>query len=77
MFPLAKLFRYPMHYVTGAALVAWASASVLLIPAEQLQGVTALGTGILLWVSAAITLAMAAVAVRRKASAADSGSLYA
>jgi uncharacterized membrane protein YccF (DUF307 family) len=46
LFPLAKLFRHPMHNVTGAALVAWASASVLLVPAEHLQGVTALGTGI-------------------------------
>ena len=24
MFPLAKLFRYPLHNVTGAVLVAWA-----------------------------------------------------
>jgi len=77
LFPLAKLFRYPMHNVTGAALVAWASASVLLVPAEHLQGVTALGTGILLWLSAATTLALAAAAIRRSAPAADSGSLYA
>jgi hypothetical protein len=77
LFPLAKLFRYPMHYVTGAALVAWASASVLLVPAEHLQGVTALGTGILLWISAATTLALAAAAIRRNAPAANSGSLYA
>jgi uncharacterized membrane protein YccF (DUF307 family) len=79
LFPLAKLFRYPMHYVTGAALVAWASASVLLVPAEHLQGVTALGTGILLWISAVITLTLAAVAIRRNSSAptANSGSLYA
>jgi uncharacterized membrane protein YccF (DUF307 family) len=77
LFPLAKLFRYPMHYVTGAALVAWASASILLVPAEHLQGVTALGTGILLWLSAATTLGLAAAVIRRSAPAADSGSLYA
>jgi hypothetical protein len=77
LFPLAKLFRYPMHNVTGAALVAWASASVLLVPAEHLQGVTALGTGILLWMSAATTLTLAAIAIRRSAPAANSGSLYA
>jgi hypothetical protein len=76
-FPLAKLFRYPVHNVTGAALVAWASASVLLVPAEHLQGVTALGTGILLWMSAATTLTLAAVAIRRSAPAANSSSLYA
>ena len=79
LFPLAKLFRYPMHYVTGAALVLWASASVLLVPAEHLQGVTALGTGILLWISAAITLALAIALVRRSAGApaANSDSLCA
>jgi hypothetical protein len=77
LFPLAKLFRYPMHNVTGAALVAWASASVLLVPAEHLQGVTALGTGILLWISAATTLALAAASMRRNAPTTNSGSLYA
>jgi hypothetical protein len=77
LFPLAKLFRYPMHYITGAALVAWASASVLLVPAEHLQGATALGTGILLWLSAAATLALTALAIRRSAPAANSGSVYA
>jgi uncharacterized membrane protein YccF (DUF307 family) len=77
LFPLARLFRYPMHYVTGAVLVGWASVSVLLVPAEHLQGVTALGTGILLWLSAATTLALATAAIRRSGPAADSGSLYA
>jgi hypothetical protein len=77
LFPLAKLFRYPMHNVTGAALVAWASASVLLVPREHLQGATALGTGILLWLSAATTLALAVAAMRRSAPAENSGSLYA
>ena len=70
LFPLAKLFRYPMHYVTGAALVLWASASVLLVRAEHLQGVAAIGTGILLWISAAITLALAIAFVRRSAGSA-------
>jgi hypothetical protein len=59
MFPLAKLFRYPLHNVTGAALVVWASVSVLFVPADHLQGVTAIGTGIILWLSAAVTLALA------------------
>ena len=68
LLPLAKLFHYPMHYVTGAALVLWASASVLLVPAENLQGTTALGTGILLWLSAATTLTLAALATRRASS---------
>jgi hypothetical protein len=59
MFPLAKLFRYPLHNLTGAVLVAWASASVLFVPTENLQSATAIGTGIILWLSAATTLALA------------------
>ena len=59
MFPLAKLFRYPLHNLTGAVLVAWASASVLFVPTDHLQSTTAIGTGIILWISAAITLALA------------------
>lgn len=59
LFPLAKLFRYPLHNFTGAALVAWASASVLFVPVDHLQGVTAIGTGIILWISAAVTLSLA------------------
>ncbi len=69
MFPLARLFSYRMHYATGAALVIWAVASVLLAPVEQLQGTTALGTGILLWASAWVTLALAIRAARPAGSA--------
>ncbi|WP_263350168.1 hypothetical protein [Acidicapsa acidisoli] len=65
LFPLARLFRYPLHYVTGTALVAWAVASAGLVPADQLQGTCALGTGILLWLSAFVTLAIAATIARR------------
>jgi hypothetical protein len=61
LFPLAKLFRYPLHNITGAVLVAWASVSVLFIPTDHLQGYTAIGTGIILWISAAITLALEAI----------------
>ncbi|MDE3161867.1 MAG: hypothetical protein KGL64_01295 [Acidobacteriota bacterium] len=64
MFPLARLFRYPMHYATGAALVAWAAASAFLAPAGQMQARAALGTGIILWLSAAFTLAVAVNAAR-------------
>ena len=59
MFPLARLFRYPQHYVTGVLLTGWAIASIFVAPAERLQGVTALGTGTILWFSAAVTLALA------------------
>lgn len=69
MFPLARLFRYPLHYVTGTALVGWAAASAALVPAEHLQGTSALGTGILLWLSAFVTLTIAATAARRAGAA--------
>ena len=65
MFPLARLFRYPLHHATGALLVAWAAASALIVPAEQLQGVAAFGTGLTLWLSAAVTLVVAMQAARQ------------
>jgi hypothetical protein len=59
LFPLARLFRNALNYATGAALVAWAAGSALLVPIEHLQGISALGTGIILWLSAAVTLTLA------------------
>lgn len=59
MFPLARLFRYPLHYGTGAALVAWAVASVLLFNKDEMQGSTAFGTGTILWTAALLTLLLA------------------
>jgi len=64
MFPLARLFRYPLHYLTGSALVGWAAASVLLFPKDEMQGSPALGTGLILWLSALVTLGLAMRAVR-------------
>jgi hypothetical protein len=64
MFPLARLFRYPLHYLTGSALVGWAAASVLLFPKDEMQGSTALGTGLILWLSALVTLGLAMRAVK-------------
>jgi hypothetical protein len=76
-FPLAKLFRYPMHNVTGAVLVLWASASVLFVPVDRLQGISALGTGIVLWLSAAITLTLAIAMARRSNPIQKRDGLYA
>lgn len=70
MFPLARLFRYPLHYLTGSLLVAWAAGSALLIPAEHLQGIASLGTGAILWLSAAITLGFAFQVAQQAASTA-------
>jgi hypothetical protein len=69
MFPLARLFHYPMHIATGAVLVAWAAASAILAPAEQMQGTAALGTGIILWLSAAVTLTLALKAAQQSPTA--------
>jgi len=59
LFPLARLFRYPMHYVTGAVLVGWGAASCLFFSQDAMQGSTALGTGMILWASAVLTLLLA------------------
>lgn len=64
MFPLARLFHYRMHYATGALLVTWAVASAVFVPVDQMQGTTALGTGAILWLSAATTVAIAVMAAR-------------
>jgi len=73
LFPLAKLFRRRIHTVTGVAMVLWASFTVLVVPVEHMQGITALGTGIILWASAAISLLTGIASARsRNAAAADS-----
>jgi hypothetical protein len=64
MFPLARLFRYPMHNITGSVLVAWAAASAVWLPTETMQSVAAMGTGAILWLASAVTLGMAFVAAR-------------
>jgi hypothetical protein len=65
MFPLAHLFRYPLHYATGALLVIWAAASVIAYPTQNMQGVAALGTGAILWLSAAAGLMLGLSSVRQ------------
>ncbi|MGA2219058.1 MAG: hypothetical protein ABSG51_13270 [Terracidiphilus sp.] len=65
LFPLAKLFRYRMHYVTGAAMVLWSVGVMIVVPVDHVQGATALGAGIILWSSAAATLALAVDTARR------------
>ena len=63
--PLARLFRYNPHYVTGSALVVWALVSAWLAPVEHLQSTTALGTGAILWLSAVAAIVLAFLAARR------------
>jgi hypothetical protein len=65
MFPLARLFHYPLHYATGAVLVVWAVSSAMIVSVGQMQGIAALGTGLILWLSAAVTLGIALQAARQ------------
>lgn len=66
-FPLARLFRYPPHYVTGALMTLFAAWTALFVPLGQVQGAAALGAGFILLASAAVTLALAFYAVSRRA----------
>ncbi|MGO9777640.1 MAG: hypothetical protein ACLQGT_06445 [Terracidiphilus sp.] len=67
MFPLGRIFHYPAHYRAGAIMLAWAVASVVFVPVEELQGIAAFGTGVILWISAAVTLVLALQAARQSA----------
>lgn len=67
LFPLARLFRNPLHYATGSAMTLWAAGTSIFVPAEHLQGMAALGAGAILWISAAAGLA-AALRVARRSS---------
>jgi hypothetical protein len=65
MFPLARLFRYPLYHATGVLLVGWAAATAAFVPTAAMQGTAALGTGIILWLSAVLTLAIGLRAARQ------------
>lgn len=65
LFPLARLFRYPMHYVTGTLLIAWSAGIVILLRREDIASVGALGTAAILLLSATCTLTLAARAAGR------------
>ncbi len=52
-FPLAKLFRHDAHYMTGAALVAWAASYPFLAADGPVSAVGPIGAALILWISAA------------------------
>ena len=56
--PLARLFHFPMHYATGAVLMGWSVVSALLFSPDAVEGAAAMGTGVILWVSAVAMLAL-------------------
>ncbi len=71
LFPLARLFHNPLHSVTAIVLVLWAGASLLIAAPSELQGVAALGTGAILWISAAASLTIEARRILRLSSLSD------
>lgn len=54
--PLAHVFGYPMHYVTAFSMVAFAILYPLLAHGGLRDPVGFLGTGLILWLSAALAL---------------------
>jgi hypothetical protein len=66
LIPLARLFQYSAHYVTGALLMAWATIVAIVFPGEMMPTLGALGTAGILLGSAAYTLALAGSAVKSR-----------
>ncbi len=56
-FPLASVFRYRPHYLTGAALILLAVSYPLLASSGPVSSAGPFGAGIVLWLSAAWSLA--------------------
>jgi hypothetical protein len=59
LFPLARLFRYPAHYVTGTLLVLWSVGAVVVLHREDIPSTGALGTAAILLLSSLYTLTLA------------------
>ncbi len=64
LIPLARLFRYEAHYVTGGLLMAWATVIAIAFPGAMMPTVGALGTATILLGSAVSTLVLAGRAAR-------------
>ena len=64
LYPLAGAFRYPVHYITGTALIAWSIVCMALLDRTRIPGIGAFGTGCLLLCSSAVTLLLAFSATR-------------
>jgi hypothetical protein len=55
-FPLGKLFKLPLYYGTGAAISLAAFGSLLISSSSLSSAICAGGTGVALWITAAVTL---------------------
>ena len=64
-FPLGRLFRYPPHYVTGALMTLCGAWTALFVPVDRMQDLAAMGAGVILLASAALTIALGVYAVNR------------
>lgn len=51
--PLAHLFKGRLYYFSGWVLMIWAVAAVFIFPAQSMDALAALGTGGILWLTAA------------------------
>jgi hypothetical protein len=67
--PLGRLFGNIPQIGTGVFMTLWAVAALLFVPAEHLPSTVCFGSGLILWQSAAITLAVACDAVWKSRSA--------
>jgi hypothetical protein len=64
LFPLARLFHYPAHYMTGVVLIVWSVAVAVSFPSIRIPSISSLGTGLILIASAALSLRSAARAAK-------------
>jgi hypothetical protein len=55
-FPLGKLFKIPLYYLTGAAISLAAFGSLLISSSQLSSANCAGGTGVALWITAVVTL---------------------
>ena len=72
-FPLARLFKVPRHYITGAVMVAWAIVYPMLFSAGKGDPIGAVGAGAILWVSAIFGGLQAFQLLRRMRTTGTSG----
>lgn len=54
--PLAKIFRTPAYYLTAAAIIACCAASWIFLRAQRMDEAAGVGTGVVLWLTAAYDL---------------------
>lgn len=64
-FPLGRLFGFRLHYVTGTALLGVVLLCIALAPANPQTPLAPLGTGVILWISAMVTVRSAWRVTRR------------